>query len=115
MSLCSSAGCVSRRRYCSTNPATQRLWEESRASFRDFDAMYDVIITGAGVAGSSLSILLGRAGCSVALFEKAAFPREKPCGEGIMPAGVAALERIGLLQAVGGQRFTGIRYIAAGT
>jgi len=72
----------------------------------------DVAIAGGGVAGSALAILLGRAGISVGLFEKSHFPREKPCGEGIMPAGVAALERLGLADAVGGEPFYGIRYHA---
>jgi len=72
--------------------------------------MTDVLIAGAGVAGSSLAILLGRCGLRVELFEKASFPREKPCGEGIMPAGVAALSRLGLAEAVGGVPFYGVRY-----
>jgi flavin-dependent dehydrogenase len=70
----------------------------------------DVLIAGAGVAGSSLAILLGRAGLRVELFERGAFPREKPCGEGLMPAGVAALDRLGLAHPVGGASFCGIRY-----
>lgn len=70
----------------------------------------DVLIAGGGVAGSSLAILLGRRGLTVELFERATFPREKPCGEGLMPAGVAVLERLGLAGAVGGEPFCGIRY-----
>jgi hypothetical protein len=38
------------------------------------------------------SVLAG-AGLEVALAERACFPREKACGEGLMPAGVAALKR----------------------
>ena len=38
------------------------------------------------------------------------FPREKPCGEGIMPAGVAVLERLGLRDAVGGRPLASVRY-----
>jgi len=70
----------------------------------------DVLIAGGGVAGSTLAILLGRRGFRVELFEKEEFPREKPCGEGLMPAGVAALERLGLAADVGGEPFLGIRY-----
>ncbi len=72
--------------------------------------MRDVLISGGGVAGASLAILLGRAGLSVELLERARFPREKPCGEGLMPAGVAALRRLGVDGAVQGAPFYGIRY-----
>jgi flavin-dependent dehydrogenase len=72
--------------------------------------MADVLIAGGGVAGSTLAILLGRAGLRVELFERDAFPREKPCGEGIMPAGVAVLDRLGLAAAVGGVPLSGVRY-----
>jgi len=59
--------------------------------------MKDVLIAGAGIAGSALAIHLARRGYSVVLVERSRFPREKPCGEGVMPAGVAALERLVLL------------------
>lgn len=72
--------------------------------------MLDFLIIGGGVAGSALAILLGRQGRSVELFERDRFPREKPCGEGVMPSGVAVLEKLGLGPAVGGVRFHGIRY-----
>ncbi|HVX97897.1 MAG TPA: FAD-dependent monooxygenase [Polyangia bacterium] len=72
--------------------------------------MADVLIAGAGPAGASLAIMLGRAGLSVELYDARTFPREKPCGEGIMPAGVAVLGRLGLLDAVGGTRVLGVRY-----
>jgi len=72
--------------------------------------MTDVLIAGGGIAGSALAILLGRQGLSVELFERERFPREKPCGEGLMPAGVAVLDRLGLREAVGGAPFYGVRY-----
>lgn len=77
--------------------------------------MPDVLIVGGGPAGSSLAILLGRQGISVELFERSRFPKEKPCGEGLMPAGVAVLERMGLAGMVGGIPFFGVRYHANGT
>ena len=72
--------------------------------------MTDVAIAGGGIAGSTLAILLGRLGARVELFERDTFPREKPCGEGLMPAGVAVLERLGLADAIGGVPLRGIRY-----
>jgi 2-polyprenyl-6-methoxyphenol hydroxylase-like FAD-dependent oxidoreductase len=70
----------------------------------------DVVIAGGGPAGATLAILLGRAGLRVDVFEARRFPREKPCGEGIMPAGVAVLGRLGLREAVGGRPLTAVRY-----
>lgn len=72
--------------------------------------MADVLISGGGPAGSALAILLGRRGLKVELFECGQFPKEKPCGEGLMPAGVAVLNRLGVGEAVGGAPFYGVRY-----
>jgi len=70
----------------------------------------DVVIAGGGPAGATLAVALGRAGLLVELYDARRFPREKPCGEAIMPAGVAVLERLGLLEAVGGHRLAAVRY-----
>lgn len=72
--------------------------------------MTDVLIAGGGIAGSALAIGLGQRGLSVEVFERASFPREKPCGEGLMPAGVASLERLGVPVINEGLEFVGIRY-----
>jgi flavin-dependent dehydrogenase len=53
-------------------------------------------------------------GLRVELFERARFPREKPCGEGLMPGGVAVLRRLGLAEQLGGAPFHGVRYHFAG-
>jgi geranylgeranyl reductase family protein len=44
---------------------------------------YDVAILGAGPAGSVAAYHLADAGASVLLLDKAAFPRDKPCGGGV--------------------------------
>ncbi len=44
---------------------------------------YDVIVVGAGPAGSTAARVLGEAGISTLLLDKSAFPRDKPCGGGI--------------------------------
>ncbi len=59
---------------------------------RDFDA----VIIGAGPAGSTAAILLARAGWSVALVEKQAFPRRKVCGECLAAGNLPLLEALGL-------------------
>jgi len=70
--------------------------------------MTDVLIVGAGVAGSAAAIGLARTGRKVLLLDRSEFPREKACGEGLMPAGVAALRRLGV--DVQGSAFRGVRY-----
>jgi menaquinone-9 beta-reductase len=72
----------------------------------------DVLIVGGGPAGASLAILLARAGLRVELLDRARFPRDKVCGEGLMPAGVAALARCGV--AAAGHPFRGVRYHCGG-
>lgn len=57
---------------------------------------FDVIIIGAGPAGSSAAILLARAGWSVALIEKQRFPRRKVCGECIAASNMPLLEALGI-------------------
>src|SRR5258708_37939840 len=58
--------------------------------------MYDVIITGGGLAGLALSIQLVRAGYRVALFEKETYPFHKVCGEYISLESWNFLEELGL-------------------
>ncbi len=71
----------------------------------------DIVVAGGGPAGATLAICAGRMGLRVALFDKARFPRDKACGEGLMPAGVGVLRRLGLHAALAaGQPFHGIRY-----
>ena len=44
---------------------------------------YDVLVVGAGPAGSATAIHLARAGAAVLLADRSRFPRDKPCGGGI--------------------------------
>ena len=77
----------------------------------------EIVIVGAGPAGAAAAFFLAAAGRDVVLVDRRRFPREKPCGEGVLPAGVGVLERIGVrsaLEARGAQRFAGIRYHAPG-
>lgn len=45
--------------------------------------LYDVIVAGAGPAGSTAARLLAQRGASVLLLDRARFPRDKPCGGGV--------------------------------
>ncbi len=56
----------------------------------------DVIVVGAGPAGSSTAYHLATAGLDVLLLEKTSFPREKVCGDGLTPRAVKALTGMGL-------------------
>jgi len=52
---------------------------------------WDVVVVGAGPAGSSAAFDLARAGLSVRLLDKRAFPRVKPCAGGLTPKALARL------------------------
>jgi flavin-dependent dehydrogenase len=60
----------------------------------------DVLVIGGGVAGSSTARLLAEAGYHVIVFDKARFPRDKACGEGVMPTGVRLLDQLGVLNQI---------------
>jgi flavin-dependent dehydrogenase len=56
----------------------------------------DVIIVGAGPSGSATAAYLAMSGLDVLLLEKAAFPREKVCGDGLTPRAVRELITLGI-------------------
>tara|TARA_R110002096_G_scaffold119826_1_gene259633 strand:+ start:203 stop:1381 length:1179 start_codon:yes stop_codon:yes gene_type:complete len=56
---------------------------------------YDIAILGASISGAALAACLGTAGLSVALVDKARFPRRKACGEGLSNVALESLERMG--------------------
>lgn len=60
------------------------------------DPQFDALIVGAGPAGSTAAILLARAGWSVALLERAEFPRRKVCGECIAATNLPLLDALGV-------------------
>lgn len=61
---------------------------------------WDVVVVGAGPGGSATAARLAGLGHCVLVLDRAGFPRRKPCGECINPAGVEALRELGALPAV---------------
>jgi menaquinone-9 beta-reductase len=57
---------------------------------------YDVVIVGAGPAGSSAALAARRDGASVLLLDRAEFPRDKACGDGIAPHTMDVLRDLGV-------------------
>lgn len=74
----------------------------------------DVVVVGGGVAGATTARLVAEKGHQVVLLDRARFPREKPCGEGVMPTGVRLLQRMGLLEKLGPEDthvIRGVRFV----
>jgi 2-polyprenyl-6-methoxyphenol hydroxylase-like FAD-dependent oxidoreductase len=75
----------------------------------------DVVIVGGGPVGLAVAIATRQRGFSVLIADRGAPPIDKPCGEGLMPEGVATLARLGIQlhldQAV---PFRGIRFAEDG-
>ncbi len=62
------------------------------------DKTFDVAIIGAGPGGSAAAYYLAQRGLAVALLDKADFPRDKTCGDGLTPRAVSVLRDMGLLE-----------------
>ena len=74
----------------------------------------DAVVVGAGPAGAATAILLAREGLSVALLDRARFPRDKICGEYLSPEGSRILDRLGVLarvEANGARPLRGMRIL----
>jgi len=76
----------------------------------------DVLIAGAGPAGSAAAVHFARAGWRVVVADRAAFPRDKPCSEYMSPEAVRLLDRLGVvtdLEAAGAVALEGTTVIGA--
>jgi geranylgeranyl reductase family protein len=60
------------------------------------DLSCDVLVVGAGPAGSGTAAWAARSGLDVLLVDAAVFPRDKPCGDGLTPRAIAELDHLGL-------------------
>src|SRR5215831_5691713 len=71
----------------------------------------DLVVIGGGPVGATLGLLLARTGRRVAVIEKGRLPRDKACGEGLLPSGARVLASVGVdLAAEGFPLVAGVRY-----
>lgn len=71
----------------------------------------DLIVVGGGLVGASLGLLLPRHGIRAMVLDENEFPRDKPCGEGLLPSGARILGSLGVdLGASGFPPLEGVRY-----
>ncbi|WP_420109383.1 menaquinone reductase [Mycolicibacter arupensis] len=76
----------------------------------------DVVVVGAGPAGSAAAAWAARAGRDVLVIDSAAFPRDKTCGDGLTPRAVEQLELLGLGEWLDGHiRHRGLRMAGFGS
>src|SRR5689334_23730010 len=74
-----------------------------RAMNRSFDSLppaCDVLVVGAGPSGSAAAATLARAGLDVVLVDAQSFPRDKVCGDGLIPDAHHAMRKLGVLDEV---------------
>jgi 2-polyprenyl-6-methoxyphenol hydroxylase-like FAD-dependent oxidoreductase len=76
---------------------------------------FDLAVIGAGPGGCACALAAARRGLRVALFDPRADGADRPCGEGIMPEGLAVLEALGLREQVArGRTFRSLRFFLRG-
>ena len=75
---------------------------------------FDLLVIGAGPAGSAAARQAARQGLSVALVDRAEFPRDKTCGDGLIADALSAIESLGLSSPVraAATRVSGVRLYA---
>ncbi|MDP3232183.1 MAG: NAD(P)/FAD-dependent oxidoreductase [Myxococcales bacterium] len=75
---------------------------------------FDVAVVGGGPAGLAVALEAATRGISAVVFERQQGPLDKACGEGLMPHGLSALERLGVLpylERADTSPFTSITYV----
>jgi flavin-dependent dehydrogenase len=66
--------------------------------FKSPENVYDAVIVGAGPAGATAAYFMGLQGLRVALIDKKAFPRPKPCGDAWCKPALDILEEMHVLE-----------------
>jgi menaquinone-9 beta-reductase len=75
----------------------------------------DVFVVGGGPAGLAAALAARQRGLEVTVADSCSPPIDKPCGEGLMPDGVAALGRLGVsFPPLNAHAFRGIRFVSSG-
>ena len=82
---------------------------ENQGSHHPGAGAADVIVIGAGPAGSATAWHLARAGIHTLLLDKSDFPRDKVCGDCLSPRAQLYLARMGLLDAVAAEAHQALR------
>lgn len=77
-------------------PAPSPLGGPGAAGHAPPPASCDVLVVGAGPAGSAAALTLARAGARVLMADRHAFPRDKVCGDALIPDALGALRQLGL-------------------
>lgn len=62
--------------------------------------VHDAVVVGAGPGGSAAAHFLSRRGLDVLLLDRAEFPRDKTCGDGLTPRALRVLQQMGILDDV---------------
>jgi menaquinone-9 beta-reductase len=98
-----------------SDPAPAPAGAPSTGAGRPLDDA-DVIVVGAGPAGATAAHYLAQSGLDVLLLEKASFPREKVCGDGLTPRAVKELVAMGVTtrEEDGWIRNKGLRILGGG-
>lgn len=79
-------------RNCETTQTGKGVhWETGNVS----TLQTDVLVVGAGPAGSAAAAWAARLGLDTLLIDAARFPRDKTCGDGLTPRAIAELDRLG--------------------
>ena len=76
--------------------------------------LWDIVVVGGGPAGLAVAIVAAEQGLSVIVIERRDCSPDKACGEGVLPPGVKALERLGIANRFDRSTsypFAGIRFI----
>lgn len=61
---------------------------------------FDLVIAGGGPSGSAAAWQAAQTGAKVVILDKAVFPRDKPCGDGLTARAVGYLQKMGLADEV---------------
>ena len=61
---------------------------------------FDLVIAGGGPSGAAAAWQAVQTGAKVVVLDKAEFPRDKPCGDGLTARAVSYLQKMGLAREV---------------